>query len=108
MKKMFVLAIFMMFILACLPASPTQNPFPPTTAPNTGGATAQPPSFEAVASGRAAAFGSAQAGDGAVRQAPAANSPTTSARSSPASNRTQAIAGALAKIIRAGAVRRCG
>jgi len=42
MKKMFVLAIFMMFILACLPASPTQNPFPPTTAPNTGGATAQP------------------------------------------------------------------
>ena len=36
MKKMFALAILMMFIFACgLPSpSPTQNPAPPTTAPN--------------------------------------------------------------------------
>jgi hypothetical protein len=44
MKKTFVIAILTMFILACgLPAlSTTQSPVPPTTAPNTGGATAQP------------------------------------------------------------------
>ncbi len=97
------------------PVTPAHDPVGETTAadsPITSRQATDPTSwacsFEAVASGRAAAFGSAHAGDGALRQAPATNSPTTSARSSPTSNRTQAIAGALAKTIRAGAARRWG